>query len=154
LYHDVVLGIDNIDQLKNTTYKLTKKGRRAFVKTFFNEQYDKHRVSRAQKMIANSSIICTYGFSLGESDQLWVNLLVEWLRKDPTHHLVVYKYDPTTYNTCIYDEVMDVEDAKKADLMKRLGINENSLEDQIHIPVGYDIFNFEFRKIEENKLPE
>jgi hypothetical protein len=49
---------------------------------------------------------------------------------------------------------MDVEDAKKADLMKRLGINENSLEDQIHIPVGYDIFNFEFRKIEENKLPE
>ena len=85
---------------------------------------------------------------------MWVNLLVEWLRKDPNHHLVVYKYDPTTYNTCIYDEVMDVEDAKKADLMKHLGISDSNLEDQLHIPVGYDIFNFEFKKIEENRLPK
>lgn len=154
LYHDVVLGVDNIDQIKNTAYKLTKKGRRAFVKTIFNEQYDKNRVATARKMIANSSIICTYGFSLGESDQMWIDLLVEWLRKDPDHHLVVYKYDTTTYNQGIYDEVMDVEDAKKDELISRLGISDSNLGDQIHIPVGYDIFNFTFKKIEENPLPQ
>ena len=153
LYHDVVLGVDNVDQVKNKKYRLTKKGQRAFVKTVFNEQYDKHRVATAKKMIASSSIICTYGFSLGESDQLWINMLVEWLKKDPSHHLVVYKYDPTEYNHCIYDEVMDVEDEKKDELMRHLGISDSNLENQIHIPVGYDIFNFEFRKIEENKLP-
>lgn len=154
LHHDVVLGVDNVDQVRTKKYKLSKTGLRAFVKTIFNEQYDKQRVLTAQKMIASSSIICTYGFSLGASDQLWVNLIVDWLRKDPNHHLVVYKYDTTTYNRCVYDEVMDVEDEKKEELIRRLGIDDSNLEDQIHIPVGYDIFNFEFRKIEENRLPE
>lgn len=154
LYNDVVLGVDNTDQIRNTAYKLTKKGRRAFVKTIFNEQYDKARVTKAKKMISNSSIICTYGFSLGESDKLWIDLIVEWLKKDVDHHLVVYRYDTTTYNRCVYDELMDVEDEKKEELLLRLGISDSNLENQIHIPVGYDIFNFEFKKIEENKLPE
>lgn len=151
LYNDVVLGVDNINQIKNTTYRLTKKGRRAFVKTIFNEQYDKNRVSTAKKMISNSSIICTYGFSLGESDKLWVDLLVEWLKKDVNHHLIVYKYDTTTYNRCVYDAVMDIEDEKKMELMKQLGVNDTSLENQIHIPVGYNIFDFKF-EIEEKTM--
>lgn len=154
LYNDVVLGVDSIDQIKNTTYKLTKRGHRAFVKTIFNEQYDKDRVIKAKKMISTSSIICTYGFSLGESDQLWVDLIVEWLKKDANHHLVVYKYDTKEYNRCIYDELMDVEDEKKDELMKRLGISDSGIENQIHIPVGYDIFNFEFKKILGHKLPQ
>lgn len=154
LYNDVVLGVNNVEQIKNTKYKLSKKSHRAFVKTIFNEQYDKERVLKAIKMIENSSIICTYGFSLGESDQLWVNLLVEWLKKDVNHHLIVYKYDTAIYNRCLYDELMDVEDEKKEELMRYLGIIDDNLENQIHIPVGYDIFNFEFKKVEENKLPQ
>ena len=154
LYNDVVLGVDNANQIKNTKYNLTKKGRRAFVKTIFNEQYDKNRVATAKKMIANSSVICTYGFSLGESDQLWIDLLVEWLKKDSNHHLIVYKYDTTVYNRCVYDELMDVEEEKKEELMKRVGIINSNLEAQIHIPIGYDIFNFEFKKIEEHRLPQ
>ena len=154
LYDDVVVGVDNIEQIVDTAYKLTKKGHRAFVKPIFNEQYDKNRVSKAKRMISSSSIICTYGFSLGESDQSWVDLIVDWLKKDPDHHLVVYKYDTTEYDRCVFDELMDIEDTKKEELMQRLGISDSNLENQLHIPVGYDIFNFEFKKIEENKLPE
>ena len=105
-------------------------------------------------MIESSSVICTYGFSLGESDRLWVDLIVEWLKKDANHHLIVYKYDTTPYNRCLYDKLMDVEDEKKDELMRHLGITDDNLEDQIHIPVGYDIFNFEFKIVEENKLPQ
>ena len=154
LYNDVVLGVNNVEQIENTAYKITKKGCRTFVKTVFNEQYDKNRVLTATKMIESSSIICTYGFALGESDQLWVDLIVEWLKKDTNHHLVVYKYDTTTYNRCIYDELMDVEDEKRTDLMRHLGLDDSDLESQIHIPVGYDIFNFQFKKVETNRLPQ
>lgn len=152
LENGVVLGVDNVGQIKNTSYNLTKKGCRAFVKTIFNEQYDKSRVVTAKQMIEKSSVICTYGFSLGESDRVWVDLLIEWLRKDPNHHLVVYKYDTNIYNRCVFDELMDVEDEKKAELMRRLGINDVNIENQIHIPVGYDIFNFEFEEKEDNEL--
>ena len=86
--------------------------------------------------------------------KLWVDLIVDWLKKDANHHLVVYEYDTTTYNRCVYDELMDIEDEKKDELMKRLGIIDSNLENQIHIPVGYDIFNFEFKKVEENTLPQ
>lgn len=150
LDNDVVLGVSNVEQIKNTSYIITKKGRRAFVKTYFNEQYDKGRVSTAKRMLENSVIICTYGFSLGESDKIWVDLIVEWLKKDINHHLVVYEYDITTYNRCIYDKLMEIEDEKKDNLMRRLNIIDSNLADQIHIPVGYDIFNFELKKIEEN----
>lgn len=154
LYNDVVLGVDSVEQIKNNNYSLTKKGTRAFVKPIFNAQYDKTRVAEAIRMIENSSIICTYGFSLGESDRCWVELLVEWLKKDVNHHLIVYRYDTTAYNRCVYDELMDVEDDKKDELMRYLGIIDSHLEEQIHIPIGYDIFNFEFKQIEENKLPQ
>lgn len=147
LDRDVVLGVDNLEQLQNTAYSISGKEKRAFVKTFFNEQYDTSRVMAAKKMISESSVICTYGFSLGESDKTWVNLIVDWLQGDSSHHLVVFQHDKTEYSQYNFDELMDVEDAKKESLMVKLGVKDEAVFDQIHIPVGYDIFNFEFVKV-------
>lgn len=152
LDRDVVLGVDNLDQLQNTAYSISRKGKRAFVKTLFNEQYDTARVSAAQKMISESTIICTYGFSLGESDKTWVNMIVDWLQSDSSHHLVVFQYDETEYSQYNFDELMDVEDAKKERFMAKLGITDEAVFEQIHIPVGFDIFNFKFVKVVGAKL--
>lgn len=148
LDRDVVLGIDNINQLKGIKYSLTRKGQRAFVKTLFNEEYDRARIEKAQNTISQSSIICIYGFSLGESDQTWVEALANWLREDSNHHMVIYDYDQRTYNTYNYDEIMEVEDAKKSKILNKLGICNETVLDQIHIPVGRDLFNFNFVKVE------
>ena len=148
LNNDVVLGIDNIEQLKYTPYLLTRKGKRAFVKTIFNEQYDKTRVETAEKIISQSNIICVYGFSMGESDKTWTDLLANWLIENPEHHLVVYQYDETEYNYYNRDEIMDVEDEKKELLLKKLRIDNEQILNQIHIPIGEKLFNFSFTKIE------
>lgn len=153
LDRDVVLGVDNIGQLKSSAYSISKKGERAFIKTLFNEQYDTSRVLAAKKMISESSVICTYGFSMGESDKTWVDLIVEWLRADASHHLVTFQYDEAEYSHYNFDELMDIEDEKKESLMDKLGIAEESVVNQLHIPVGYDIFNFKFVKIVGNPLP-
>jgi hypothetical protein len=144
---DVVLGIDNVDQLSGAPFSLTRKGHRAFVKTSFNEQYDKTRVEVAKKIISESSIICGYGFSMGESDKTWVDQLSTWLLENPNHHLVMYQYDENTYNLFNSDELMDVEDEKKVHLLQKLGIEDNTILNQIHIPVSYDIFNFKLKKV-------
>lgn len=153
LDRDVVLGIDNIRQLKDVSYKLSRRGERAFVKPLFNDLYDKARVIAAKNFISESSVICVYGFSLGESDKIWVDCLVEWLRYDSSHHLVIFQYDETKYEYHNFDILMDVEELKKDKLMERLGITEAEIYNQIHIPVGYDIFNFDFVKIIPNTLP-
>ena len=146
LKKDIVLGIDNSQQIYRPNYILTPRGERNFVKPCFNEQYDKTRAKRAMDMISQSKIICTYGFSFGESDRTWVNALITWLREDKNHHLVVYQYDTTKYNRYNYDEMMDAEEDKKYAFMDRLGIKYDMIEEQIHIPISYDIFNFKFVK--------
>ena len=144
LDNDVVLGVNDIDQLHGTRYSISKRGSRAFVKTVFNQQYDFQRVSEARQMISNSQIICTYGFSMGKSDRTWVSLLIEWLKKDSNHHLIVYQYDETEWPRYNFDALMDAEEEEKETLGKRLNLTDERILDQVHIPVGYDIFNFKF----------
>ena len=143
------MGVDNLEQLKGLNYSVTRRGQRNFVKTLFNEQYDKLRVEKAKQTILNSSVICVYGFSFGESDKFWTDLLAEWLSKNPHNHLVVYQYDTRIYNRYNYDEIMETEDYKKEALMTRLGIN-NAFFDQIHIPIGTNIFNL--GKVENKEI--
>ncbi len=143
---DVVSGVDNVEQFKNLKFTISRRGKRAFVKTYFNEEYDSIRVNKAKQIISESTIICTYGFSMGESDSTWVRCLIDWLRSDNHHHLIVFQYDNKKYYKYNSDEILDVEDAKKEQFMKKLGVEEE-LFDQIHIPVGFDIFNVELVKI-------
>lgn len=150
---DVVLGIDSIQQFMKVPYSLSNRGERAFIKTVFNEQYDRARVAAAKKTLSESSVICTYGFSMGETDRTWVDTIIEWLRCDPEHHLVSYQYDKTQYDYYNFDEIMDTEEVKKEVFMEHIGLADRELLDQIHIPVGYDLFNFEFKKVIGQRLP-
>ena len=152
LGEDVVLGVDDIDQLRGTKYNITRKGERAFVKTLFNKQFDSTRVENATKAIMNSSIICVYGFSMGESDNTWIWLLSDWLEKDKNHHLVFYKHDTPIIGSHNYDQIMDIEDEVKVQLLKKLQVDDDSVLDQIHIPIGKKLFNFSFKEIEPHTL--
>ena len=142
LEKDVVLGIDNEEQLYGCTFSLTRKGKRAFVKTYFNEQYDNTRVELAKKIILESDIICVYGFAMGETDNTWVWLLSDWLLENEHRHLIVYQYNSPKLDSYKFDEIMDIEDNLKIELLKTLQIEEEHVLNQIHIPVGRDIFNF------------
>ena len=88
---DPTLGIDNENQWK-AAYPLSRNGKRAFVKPFFNEEYDRMRVVEAVNIINSADTICTYGLTLGESDLTWRNVLIDWLQRNTKNHLFVYRY--------------------------------------------------------------
>ncbi len=88
---DPTLGIDNENQWK-AAYPLSRNGKRAFVKPFFNEEYDRMRVVEAVNIINSADTICTYGLALGESDLTWRNVLIDWLQRNTKNHLFVYRY--------------------------------------------------------------
>lgn len=141
LNEDVVLGADNLAQLNEIPYTLTKKGKRAFLKPEFNERYDTKRLDDTVNTLYASDIICTYGFSMGETDKMWVDIIIDWLMESPSHHLICFQYDETEYHRYNSDEIMDAEDEKKIELLKRFGKENEELLNQIHIPIGYSIFN-------------
>lgn len=152
-----VFGVDNIEQLK-MDYALSRKGKRSFIKPIFNTAYDNQRVLQAQKMIENATTICTFGWSLGESDLSWRNMVIDRLRKDKGNHLFVYKYSTSQAAYKTIGEKMDIEDDAKEQLLLEWGIStDDDIFDQIHIPCGRNIFNiksvmaYEVSKLAENE---
>ena len=117
LGEDIVTGVDGDDQLVQTNYKVTRKTERAFIKPKFNESFDKERIKKAAEMITESNIICSYGFSYGESDRMWLNFISQWLLANAGHHLVAFVYDETFYDKINPDIRMDAEEEKKFELL-------------------------------------
>ncbi|MBR2335367.1 MAG: hypothetical protein IKA62_03990 [Clostridia bacterium] len=154
LGEDIVTGVDGDDQLVPTKYKITRKTERAFIKPKFNESFDVERIKQAANMITESNIICSYGFSYGQSDRMWLNLISQWLLANAGHHLVAFMYDDTLYDKINPDIRMDAEEEKKIELLKKLGLSDNDeIFKQVHIPVGYDIFDINFDKTEASLQP-
>lgn len=142
---DIVLGIDNLDQLTDVPFSLTKKAERAFIKPHFNQEYDSARLKRAIEMIDNSDVICVYGMALGESDRMWIERLIRWLKSDQGNHLIYYAYSEKDYGGSYPDEIMDEEDEKKRELLTRICRDWADIQQvfgQVHIPLGHNIFNF------------
>lgn len=143
LYHDVVLGVDNKNQVRSS-FDITRKTDMAFIKPAFNDAFDHRRVDNAKKLINDNSVICAYGLSLGESDDMWAKILKDWLLASPQHHLIYYVYDDSQIPSYNYDEKMEKEDELKEEFYEKLELSETqipSVRNRIHIPVSYNIFD-------------
>ena len=144
LNDDMIMGMDNIDQIKLQKYTLSRRGRRAFIKSEFNEQYDPYRMNKAEKMISESNIICVYGMSLGDSDLRWRNLLLKKLEEDKGFHLFLYQFDCSKLGMMRAEQRLCCEEDKKSLILKSWGIEDVEAEkyfENIHIPCCKNIFN-------------
>lgn len=157
---DIILGADNIGQVTDLPYKTTRRFERAFIKPEFNKIYDNSRFEKAKSIIDGSDIICIYGMSLGKSDISWTKQLKNWLLSHKNNHLVYFVYDKHEFNKSNWDAIIDEEEDRIASLLGKIcdsGDEMNQVFDQVHIPVGYDIFdideilNAEKRKIEDER---
>lgn len=141
---DVVVGADNLGQVKDLPYITTRRFERAFIKPTFNKSFDNSRVEKAEEIIKKSDIICIYGMSLGESDYSWVARIKEWLLSHKDNHLVYFVHDERVFSKLNWDAIMDEEDGRIAGLLGKIcdsGDEMGKIFDQIHVPVGYDIFS-------------
>lgn len=146
LDNDVVLGVDNKEQIKNLKFNIDRKVERAFIKPRFNHYYDEVRVQSAKDIIENSDVICIYGLSLGESDLTWSKSVANWLLESSAKQLIYFAYGTNKFDSWNVDARMDEEDEVKNSLLKRLHLLESEAEkiyDQIHVPVGENIFDIE-----------
>lgn len=94
----------------------------------------------AEKRINESKIICIYGMSLGITDTIWFNRIMEWLRKDEERQLIVFWHsnDPSNrrspYKRIMHEQVAQkrmtdfssVSDSQLELLNQRIHIVENT----------------------------
>ena len=141
---DIVLGVDSILQFGKLPYDFSLRGERSAIKPIFNLNYDELRIKEAEDAIKESDVICIYGMSLGKSDATWVTKIYNWIINDQNHHLICYNYSDKTFEPWQRDEMMEEEDIQREQLLQKIcGLERlEGIEKQVHIPVGYDIFNF------------
>ena len=140
LSHDMVLGVDNELQIEKIPFDLSYKGKCAFLKTFFNSQFDSLRVTKSIEYIQKSDYICIFGMQLGDSDLTWKKEIVNWLHNSPKHILFYYDFEAMMQKDMLAFDRMCLSLDKKDVLKRRLGVNDIP-DNQIQIPVGNEIFN-------------
>lgn len=137
---DVAIGMDNELQL-NLPYEISQRGKRAFLKPIYNQEYDSRRIDVAKKIIEHSDAICIFGMSLGESDYTWRELILSQIEKRKAH-VIIYRHHMSKMKNLLADEKMDYEDAEKERLLEKWDIPiEQKYLDYIHIPSCRNIFN-------------
>ena len=85
----MVLGVNDENQIANADFREPDSKER-LIKSDINESYGNTRKQDAQAVIENSSIICVFGMSLGETDQIWWQSIANWLRQDLSRELVIF----------------------------------------------------------------
>lgn len=150
LNDDGVMGVDNVNQFKYLPFNITPKLQRAFVKPYFNVDYDINRVLNVKNTIAQSNVIYSFGWSMGESDKTWVTAIKNWLLKDENHHFICYYYEQTQYLKFNADEILDREIELKEELFLKFNFTEeekSEVYNRIHLPISHKIFDFKNRDI-------
>lgn len=140
---DPAIGMDNEDQI-DTPYSITDRFRSHFIKPYFNKQYDARRVDDALSLIDRASTICVFGMSLGESDLMWRNKLIEWLGSSKENHLFLYDYELSQISYRTVQERMDIEREAKENKFQSWNVKDvESISDRFHIVCGKTIFELE-----------
>ena len=103
-----------------------------------------NKVNNVINTIRNSEVICVYGMSFGDSDLTWKSEVFNWLKDDESHILVYFHYNDLRFEKHDSDDILNLEDDLKIDLLEKMGCIENydNLMEQIIIPINKDLIDF------------
>lgn len=88
-----IIGLSDKSQIANVSFRENEEILDTLIKSKSIDVIRKNWYIDAKREITQSSIICIYGMSLGESDKLWWELILDWLSKSGKRQLFLYMYD-------------------------------------------------------------
>jgi len=90
----IILGVNDKSQINNEDIKDRFSYLMIKEDIINNEGNENCKTSKEKgiEAIDQSSIICLYGLSLGETDKFWWEKLGKWLQADSKHKLIVFDY--------------------------------------------------------------
>jgi len=146
LQDNFILGVDNIDQIANITFKNDADFLWKIVKPITNKELKKSNVEETIKIISKSTIICIFGMSIGETDKTWWKLILSWLKSDLSKHLVIFSYNKNTDET---NPLATIENRKNVEnlFFSVVDINQDEersqLVSRIHMAYNNNMFKMD-----------
>lgn len=142
-YKDIVLGVNDKSQIENAVFISNFSNRQRLIKEEINTLYKNTNIERARSIIDNSSIICIFGMSIGETDRMWWQYIYNWLKDDRSRILIIFARTKETnkvykYNNKLIDEIKEKfkSNGEMTDWWEQI-------ENQIYVDVNANMFNFQ-----------
>ena len=147
LHKNPIMGINDCNQIENEDLRSNARFAKCIVKPLQNDAIRMNYDVQATNVINNSTIICIYGMSLGETDKKWWITIMNWLLKDSKRQLIIFDYDKEFRESSQFDWT-DKED-QIIDKFKSFYENEELIENnrkRIHLSINNNIFSIDLTK--------
>ncbi|MDO5414882.1 MAG: AbiH family protein [Bacillota bacterium] len=155
LTENLVLGLDNINQVRNEKIKNDPRIINYIIKANLNRELGEGNIELTKDKIDKSTIICIYGMSLGETDGMWWEYLIEWLGRSSENRLVIYG-DERGDIKLLGQERIRHRDANRKIMIERGRCEDNDIinriSNRIIIVPKSKIFDFENISILESSI--
>lgn len=145
---DLIMGVNDASQIEHETFSQDETVLDEIVKPRQNEIIRMNYDYRATQVINRSRVICIYGMSIGETDQKWWKLIMEWLYANTNNHLIVLQHIAPIRLVPVWRRFVN----STRDLLYMYGEvspeDQKNIESRIHIDVDHDIFAMNLRSNE------
>lgn len=145
---DALLGVNDTSQIENEFLQADTTFVTTFVKRNTNEYLGQQRTSKTKDIIYKSNIICVFGMSIGDTDKMWWEELVNWLIASNLRKLIIFwKGNESEFKRPIPTQVILLKNS----IMKRFldlgkGVHSDAklkaIEKQIMVIFNSKIFSF------------
>lgn len=140
--NNMVLGVNDLSQLKNYAFHKDKKILNAFIKDFNNKRQG-HTVDEIlEKRISQANLICVFGSSIGETDKIWWQRIGQHLLHNEQSKLLIFTYIEIKLKRAIHLKG-DFEDEVRERFMEIAGLKADEqkiINDRVFIRANTDIF--------------
>lgn len=93
LNSNLILGINGIDQIPNPVLREKTDLTEYIVKPTVNDSLGEQTIENVKRILEDSDYVCVYGMSLGETDAIWWEYLLAWLKNKASRRLVLCVYE-------------------------------------------------------------
>lgn len=145
--HYPIMGVNDKSQIQNEELIKDKEFLRHLCKPNINAALRMGYDKEARDTILNSSIICVYGMSLGETDRKWWDIILTWLSQNEERHLVIFVFD-REYSLSTPFARIEKEDR----IIKMLtgyslhALNAENYRSRIHVAIQRNIFQMDLTR--------
>lgn len=147
---EMILGVNDETQIKNIKLLELTDVRELLIKSNLNVGLEQGKIERAKEIIDTSDIICLYGLSLGDTDKMWWEYIMEWLEKSYCRVLIIFVYDSEYKGDHIYLSNSYKKNVKEKFLKQAGGQyystnKKEMLKRQMIIGINKNIFKIDLR---------
>lgn len=149
----MILGVNDESQINNAELLKNRYFKQDIIKSECNKAQKTLHVRKCENMINNAHIICLYGLSIGETDNIWWQKIADAMSRNGSKLLIFYHSTKNTSPRRSHKR-QQVEDEVIESFLSKSNLSDEkkqAIRSNIYVSINSKIFNFKLKKLVQEK---